>query len=454
MDRAYTVFEMLAVVRRRLRLMAATAAMVIAGAAVVIAALPTEYRVGAVVLAEPNRPHADLITPAVTWTVEDRVKSVRQQLLARSTLERVITELDLYQRDRARHGADAAVALLRRHLEINADGEGVFSVYFTFDNPQQAARVVNRLAAIFIEDNLALRERQASRTKSIVSVALSEMRDQVEQTERRIDAFKRAHATELPEAVEGNLRELDRHNKLVEIAETFRREAEHRRAMIGVGEPGHDTEVGRLTALRETAVANVRALSAQYTDDFPDVAAARREMAAIEASLTSARARAAQDDLELRRMNSEVRKSEDDIVNHQKQMGFIQAHVDAAPKWGASLSVLTREQEVLRAKYGQLLSKQVEAEVALELERKSDAASYRLIDAAKVPDAPSGPDRAHDFTLAFLAALVLAGVVAFAVDARDTSLRSSGEAAAAARLPVLALVPSMDHVVARGPSGS
>ena len=444
MDRAYTFGEILGALRRRAGVAALVAAVGFTAAAIFIALMPNEYRAGTVVVAEPLRPHPDLVTPSNTMPLEDRVKTVRQQVLSRAMLSRVLNEFSLFPKLRGSSGDDAAVEELRKRLEVNAEGDGLFSIYVRLPEKEKAAPVANRLAELFIEQNLAVREAQAARTTSIIDGSMNELAGRLEKVEGQIDAFKRAHASELPEAIESNLREMDRLNKLVEVDTTFLREAEHRKNLIGVGEPGHDTEVGRLAANREALLGKVHALSAQFKDDYPDLVEARNELGALERDLGSARERARRNDLEAQRLSAEIQSDKSSVESARRRMNELDARLGAAPKWGAELAVLTRQEEELKAKHAQLLSKKVEAEVSWELEKKERAGAFRVVDAATQPSMPSAPDRSRALLLALVACIALGGAVGFALDAHDTSLRSASEAAGAVRLPVLAMVPRME----------
>ena len=106
MDRTYTFDELWAAVRRRWKTMALVAGGVLALAALVIARIPNEYRARALVMVEPFTPHPDLVVPVVnTLNLEQKVKSVREGVYARSLMATAIEELKLYPKEREQgHG--------------------------------------------------------------------------------------------------------------------------------------------------------------------------------------------------------------------------------------------------------------------------------------------------------------------------------------------------------------
>ncbi len=121
MERTYTIDELLAAVRRRWKTLALVAGGVLVLAALVIARLPNEYRARALVMVEPFTPHPELVMPVVNPIgLEQKVKSVREGVYARSLMATAIDELKLYPKDREK-SVDDAVAALRNDTEVHAE---------------------------------------------------------------------------------------------------------------------------------------------------------------------------------------------------------------------------------------------------------------------------------------------------------------------------------------------
>ena len=69
--------------------------------------------------------------------------------------------------------------------------------------------VTNKLASLFIEENLKLREQQAQGTSDFLSVELNAMRAKLEEQEATVTDFKKKHMSELPEQRDANLKILE-----------------------------------------------------------------------------------------------------------------------------------------------------------------------------------------------------------------------------------------------------
>jgi len=442
MERTYTVDELLGAVKRRWRWMAVVAAAVFAVAALVIARLPSEYRARALVMVEPLHPHPDLVVPVISRTLEERVKSVRSQVYARQLMATAIEELNLYPQARERDGMDSAVEALRYDTEVHGEGDDAFTITVRSRDPALAAKTANRLAELFIEGNLQVRAGQVARTRDVIAQQLAQMRAELSRSEAKIAAFKRANATTLPELNEARMRERDQLAKQIEVETGFLQTAQQRIDLIGVLPPGRETEVGRIEQQVDDLRGKLGNVRAALTPEHPDVQSLSRELGNAQARLEQARARAAANDLELRRMTDAIGRGRKSIAQYQARIAEVDKLIAAAPLTATQLAELDRDAEMLKVKVGSLVSKKAEAEITAELEAKSAPTEFRVLESATAPQLPASPNRPQMLLLALLAALALGSAVAVGQELSDRTLRSEEEAVALA-LPVLATVPRL-----------
>ena len=443
MDRTYTIDELLAAVRRRWKVMALVAVVVLAVAAVFIARIPNEYRARALVMVEPFTPHPDLVIPVINaQSLEEKVKSVRSNVYARSLLTTAIEELNLYPKARQK-GMDEAVELLRADTEVHAEGDNAFAITVRGQDPQISARTANRLAELYIEGNLQVRAGQVTRTRDIISQKLAEMRGDLVKAQAKVNAYKAAHADELPELLEARYHQRDQIAKQIENEAIFSQQAQQRLDLLGTQPFTKDTEVGRLEDQYDAARAKLAALTATLTPDHPDVVAMKREVESSSARLASARTRAAQNDLELRRMTSAIDRGQKRVNELQKQQLQLDKAIAGTPLVQAQLTDLAKDVDLLNAKVAQLTSKKAEAEITADLEQKSGPSEFRVLESAQPPSVPGSPNRPQLLLLALLAALFLGSATALSQELSDRSLRSESEVGTALSLPVLACVPEL-----------
>ena len=446
MDRTYTIDELWAAVRRRWKTVALVSGVAVALAALVIARIPNEYRSRALVMVEPFTPHPDLVVPVVNaLNLEEKVKSVREGVYARSLMATAIEELKIYPKEREK-SMDEAVTALRADTEVHAEGDNAFSITVRSRDAQQAARTANRLAELYIEGNLQVRSGQVTRTREIIAQKLAEMRGELTRAEAKVSAYKQAHADTLPEMTEARYHQRDELSEQIDLESTFIQEAQRRLDLLGTQPFGKETEVGRLEELYDGMRAKLAAAQATLTPDHPDVESLKRETEATYGRLQTARARAAANDLESRRMTDAVKRGRTRIAELQRGQAEIDKLIAAAPLTAAGLTDVLRDVEMLKTKVGQLVSKKAEAEITAELETKSGPSEFRVLESAQPAYMPASPNRGQALLLALIGALVLGIAVAMGQELSDRSLRSESEVGGALALPVLACIPELNGV--------
>ena len=170
----------------------------------------------------------------------------------------------------------------------------------------------------------------------------------------------------------------------------------------------------------------------------------KRETEATYGHLQSARARAAANDLELRRMTDAMRRGHGHIAEMQKQQASLDKLIAGAPLVASELGEMGRDADVLRAKVASLVSKKAEAEITADLEVKSGPNEFRVLESAQPPSTAASPNRGQALLLAVIAALALGSAIALGKELSDRTLRSESEVGMALALPVLACVPELN----------
>lgn len=357
--------------------------------------LPPAYRASTLIMAEPQKVPSDYVKATVTSSLQDRLKSIEQQITNRDTLATVIRDLGLYPRLRRERGMEEAVAAARNDLTIQVLGQTVLRIYFRSRSPELAAKAANRLADTFIQENLQVREEQAQTTSNFLEAELDEMRQKLEAQEAKIAEFKLAHIGELPEQRDTNLGSVGQLQQKLRMVEDSIGQAQIQRSILlsngtAVGAPaGPD----RLAELRE----QLATLQAQYTDQHPDVIRTKQEIAELEraqaktpASVASGldpRTRAQVDALD-----GQIRMLQGQRAQIVGEMGGVQSRLENIPRVEQELTSLTRDYENTKDAYDSLLSKRLEARLAENLEKRRQSDQFTILERAMPPDQPYEPN--------------------------------------------------------------
>jgi uncharacterized protein involved in exopolysaccharide biosynthesis len=219
------------------------------------------------------------------------------------------------------------------------------------------------------------------------------------------------------------------------------------------------------SAAREARLAGVRDELAQarrrYNAGHPDVARLERSFAAAEAAAASAsapvstsssgasgsRQRKADNPVyltlksQVETLNAQIQSMQTERETLRTQLGKIDARVVQAPEVEREYLEMGRDLDSSRTRFRELRDKQMQAQVAEQLERGRKAERFTLLEPPIYPEKPYRPNRSIIVLMG--AVLALAGAIGVALlrEALDGTVHSPREAARLLQVPVLALIP-------------
>ena len=439
---------------------------------------PELYKSETLIMVVPQRVPDSYVKPTVTGTVEDRLTSINDQILSRSRLERVITDFDLYRDARAVGIMQDVVEQMRDDIKLEPPAPGLqtFKVGFVSNDPQTARKVTERLASLYIEENLRDRESLAENTSLFLESQLEDARRRLKAQEEKLEAYTTRHSGTMPEQVGSNMQAIS--NFQIQLKEVNAGITHGRERRLMLERQLADAELPTTAPLSNAAADPTQKVSAaqqleaaktqleilrqRYTPEHPDIKSGERLIRDLQikadeeaklAKLNPSKASPA----ELARQRN-IRDLKDQIGDIDRgiaaanveaaglrtRINEYQARIDVVPERESELVELTRDYDTLKLTYTSLLSKKEDSKLAANLERGQIGEQFRILDPASLPERPS--NQATRLTLAIgasLGGLVLGLMVIGALEYRDTSFKTEEDVMRVLSLPVLALVPVM-----------
>ena len=494
--------DLLRILNRRLQILLPFVGITLASV-FIIRWLPDRYRSSTLIQMIPQQVPESYVRPTVKTRIEDRLRSLNQQIVSRTRLEPVIREFNLYPKEVKAGLMEDVVEQMRRDLTVEPARGDAFRISYESTDPRVAMKVTERIASMYIDANLRDREVLADGTNQFIESQLMTAKAQLIEDEKKLEEYKKRYAGQLPSQVTANLQVLqnvqlqvqslgesinrDKERQILlehAIAEATSSSASNLSALAApVIEIGSADPLGKLPSTAampiavqlETESRRLEALQIRLKPEHPDVARQKRVVEELQvkaqseaedlaaaatpaaaAAAAASKNRAATSDNriavmkanELAQMRANldalVRRIADQEQAEQRLRGVIaqyQGRVEAAPTREAEMTELLRDYETLQRTYTSLLTKKEDAQIAANLERNQIGEQFKIIDPPRVPQKPMSPDRPLLYALG--AALGLAcgvGLAAF-LEYRDTSLKTDGDVVEAFALPVLALIP-------------
>ncbi|MEW5909634.1 MAG: Wzz/FepE/Etk N-terminal domain-containing protein, partial [Thermodesulfobacteriota bacterium] len=409
--------------------------------------LPRVYRASTLILVEPQRVPSNYVQTVIPVGIESRISTISQQILSRTNLEKVIEQFKLY----ASPGDEKIfmedkVADMRKRIEVNVtrkqqkDAEA-FEIAFKGEKPEQVMQVANALASFFIDENLKAREASAMGTSSFLEDELNSMRARLQELETALKDYRQKHLGALPEQLETNLRVLDRLQVALGEKQKSLRDAKDRFALIEkqISEmqsmiresSGKDAApLAIIPELPETkklwAMKNeLEALKAKYTPQHPDVLRQEKKIAALEKEIEEKQKKMAEETsasssikttdpgkqsvslknlyqsqfVQYHEVKKDIADLEIDVARINNEIRIYENRVEETPKREQELLTLKRDYENINSTYNSLLQRKLEAEIAVNMEKKQKGEQFRILDAAKYPEKPIWPNMNYLFMM-------------------------------------------------------
>jgi len=183
--------------RRLLWLLVPTAITAAITATVSYRYLPTRYQSDTLILVVPQQVPDAYVRSTVTTKVEDRLQTITQQILSRTRLERIIQDFNLYAEQRETSTMESVVEGMRSSIGVQIVKGDSFRVSFTSSEPRTSMRVTERLASLFIEENLRDRQVLAEGTNQFLEAQIQDVRRRIVETESQLRGLRATTSGEL-----------------------------------------------------------------------------------------------------------------------------------------------------------------------------------------------------------------------------------------------------------------
>ncbi|BDD87639.1 GumC family protein [Desulfofustis limnaeus] len=439
---------------------------------------PKFYRSTALLSYEQQRINPTQMSPDVVARIRETINTVTHIVLSRSSLERIIHDLNLRD-ETSKSSMEDEVEWLRQRVIVEPSRQGdTFSINHLGTDPVLVEKVTNALADRFIEENMKYREERAAETSQYTQDELAMAKEILDVREAEMRDYKLRHFDEMPEQREGNLARLNslqeqyqnRQNSIQDLERTrvlIQEQINLRRQILtgavqaqtgqvtAVEAPTPvETDQQRLARLEQT----LQSLLGRYTEQHPEIRQLRREIALLQENIgpdagaetgtAAGRGSRASFDQELFDLEIQmkdvvlnIKKLNEERAELQKSIDRYESWIEAVPQREAEWSALTREYAELRRHYDELVAQNLQASAALNLERKQKGSQFKIEDRARIPEKPIKPIFSITMALALFAGLGLGILLAVGKELIDLSFRSPDEVESELGVEVVCSIP-------------
>ena len=466
-----TLSDYIDIVRRHYLLMIGIFVAVFLVALALAIKLPPVYQSSGTILIESQQISSTIITSSVTGFASERIEVVKQRVMTRENLLRIIKKYNIFKSKGESRVTSELISDLQKRIEItmlstnlgggyrHSQATIAFSISFEDSNPELAYRVTSELVTLFLDENIKSRVERATETTQFLSQESNRLKVDLEKMESLVAAYKQKYSSSLPENLslkmsilqrtETTLANLDRDYTATEN-ELQRLEFELTAAKSGL-EPV-ETPMTRLKQLK----AEYRQASISYKNTHPTIRALKRKIEMLEKSTLSevdndppsvSLGMLINSELILRlETHIKTAKGRLQSIDEQrkpmrKRIAKYEKEIIETPQVELGLLSLLRDHSTAKEKYEEIQTKQLNAQIAENLEGENKSERFSLIDPPILADKPVKPNRKKIILLGLMLALAAAGGIAFLLETLNQRIRGKGMLTAALGQSPLVEIP-------------
>jgi len=429
---------------------------------------------------------------AIDTNILTQVDVMQRTLLSRPNLQKVshMADLDLGARTPAE--AEDILNGLRQRIVVTADGRNLFALAYIGSSRESAIKVVQSLLSVFVESNLGNSRKDIASARSFIDDQLKEYAQQLDLAEKRVADFKAKNIGFLPGENNYN-NKLDAARQELEKAKGELDENRQRRDELtkqlasvpryvdtvsigpaddGVGPPlglpgdagGTDASNARIAELE----AKLKSLLENYTELHPDVVKTKRlleqarqdakqaqdqKTGASDAPTTPSRAtRSTASNPVYEQLQLQLVTLETTIASLDLRYRRAQAEVEkweklakSVPEVAAEMAKLTRDYDVIKKAYDELLNRRESAKIGSDLETQTQTVQFRVVDPPESPTMPVAPKRGLLISVVLVAGIAAGVAFAFLLAQIDDSIMTVRQLKDLATVPVLGAISAVSR---------
>lgn len=403
---------------------------------------------------------------AVATKINDTASAVQELLWSRDVIEKVATDEEIFGEGAAdvdRPKLESRIFTLKDNLSVVPRGDSYFAIAYEAESPMRAFQVAQRMGQLFIEETNQRKRTESRNAYEFINSQVRSYERQLAATEERLQAF----LSENVDGTEGDANDrMDNLRNQLEQSQMEKSELEARERSLEseLSRVNPTIRQGRTPDAYQTRITSLEErldnLRLRYHDTYPDIVILREQLQELrrqrsralanqvgepepvgDESLSNPVYQEIQTELsatraDIQTMNSRINSFKKLLEEQARRMERIQENK-------AQYMELTRDMEVNKEIYDDLLKRRERARVSMHLDVEGQGLNYRINEKAQFPLGASGPG----FPMFAAAGLFLGLAAPFGLVAGllqiDPRVRAREQLEESLELPVLVQLPEI-----------
>lgn len=424
---------------------------------------PKKYESSAIIYADDQ----NIIKPLLAGQAEttrpdvDQLAMVRERITSNQILEQVLLEAKLVDSVDDKYRVQPLVRALQSGISVSEAGRNHTRISFRATDPAQAFLLASTITNVFISNSARIKRQESGEAYTFIDSQVKTYKEQLQSAEEKLKNFRTTHAeggedsaakrvSDLRSSLESQTLELQiARARRDELRQQLNHESEYiaQRYKADVYRDAMAQAQSRLDTLRLS-----------YQETYPDIVSLKQQIADLERTIKqtqnqpmstgSSQGSAANPvyqklKADLSDAEVQVRTLELRVNSTQRLLDTEVGHSRQSAEYQAQLAELTRDYNVTRQIYEDMLERKEKARLSVALDVQGQGLNYRIQEPPVYPTAPVGLRFIHFFLAAPLLGLLAPIALLVAYILLDPRMRfvDKIESALPDSVPVLAVVP-------------
>jgi len=352
---------------------------------------------------------------AVATEINKRASSAKELLWSRSVIEKVARDEKIFGEgaaDLEPNRLAGRIYYLRSNLSVEPRGESYFAIGFRAESPTRAFHIAQRMGQLFIEETNQRKRAESRNAYDFINNQVKSYENQLAEVEERLKQFLSVNVDGTEAEANNRMANLRSQLELAELerselqtrAQSLQNELDRVNPMIVQGRSA-DAYQGRINSLQE----QLDNLRLRYHDTYPDIVILREQIQELRRQRERALANQGDEPIriaegeetsnpvyqeiqaELSRTRANIETATTRINSFNQLLKEQASRMERIQENKAQYSELTRDMEVNKQIYDDLLKRRERARVSMHLDVEGQGLSYRINENAQYPLSASGP---------------------------------------------------------------
>lgn len=370
---------------------------------------PKNYNTKVVLFADVTNIIEPLLKGRAEITKIDRSAQASEVIYTRRIMLETAKQAGLLNAGASEEQQDAIVAQLRAGVVVARErNENYVQLSYTATNPDRSFEILNAVVNVFIEDTAKRKRDESVSAYNFIDAQVQTYKKQLESAEEKLKEFKSQNTDGSEEGVSMRIASLRQEIESLKITieETQSRITTINQQLNTEGQYLQAKgQIDELKQRRQTLTAQLEQMLLSYQENYPDVVSLRAQINELDAAIgkiqqsgvdvysgsdkvqnplyEELRKQLADADVSLR---SQKRRMQS-LLSLQEEEYARQERIAANQ---ATLSDLTRDYDVTKKVYEEMLQRKETARISMTLDIEGQGVSYRIQEPAAFPLKPSG----------------------------------------------------------------